>query len=139
MTHQTSSPQESVPQRDMWSRWWSDYTKLSAGVVISGLLIASALAMIYGYRSWLVAATVDGRPISRFAIIDDLEDESGKTVLDSLINQKLIENEAKRQNIKVDREAIRSSFQEIESQATAQGGTLDEALKEHGLTRDDLE
>jgi len=93
----------------------------------------------YAYKGLLVVATVDGSPISRFAVIDKLEKASGKQVLESLITEKLIRNELDKQKVIVTGDEISADLKKIEGQVIAQGSTLAQALVLRGTTQKNLE
>ncbi len=105
-------------------------------IIIAVVIVVCALA--YVYKGLFIAAMVDGSPISRFTIIKELEKASGKAVLDSLITQKLIENEAAKKGISISDEEINAEIKNIEAQVSGQGNTLDKALAAQGMNRDDL-
>ena len=102
------------------------------------LAIVFASVLIYRFKSLLVAAVVDGKPITRLSIDRLLEKQGGQQVLENEIINILIENEAKKQNIVADQEKIDAQFKEYENQATAAGYTLDDWLSSQGQTRDGL-
>lgn len=108
---------------------------------IVAIVVAAAVVLVLAYflKGLVVAATVNGSPISRFAVIEKLEKSSGKVLLDSLITKKLIAAEAKAKNITVSQEEIDEQIKKIEEQIKTQGGTLEEALKMQGMERKDLE
>jgi len=105
-------------------------------IIILVVLILAGLA--FYYKSLFIAAMVDSRPISRFAVIRRIEKQSGKLALDAIINEMLIGNEARVKGITVNNDEVEEQLKTIEAQITAQGGTLDSALGAEGLTRDDL-
>jgi len=105
-------------------------------IIIATVIILVALA--YVSRGLFVAATVDGSPISRWSVISKLEKSSGKTLLDSLITEKLIQNEAKAKKIVVTEDEANGEIKKIEDLIVAQGGTLDEALAQQGMNRADF-
>lgn len=109
---------------------------VKTAVIIGG--IVAVLLMGFFARGLVIAATVNGSPISRLSVIEELEKQGGKSALDSLITQKLIENEAKKQNIAVSEEELNAEMQKIETQVTAQGGTLEQALAQQGMTVESL-
>ncbi len=104
--------------------------------IVAVIIAIGALA--YMYKGVFVAATVDGSPIMRLAIIQKLEKTSGKNLLDSRINEKLIQNEARAKNIRVGDDEINDQIKAIENQVAAQGSTLDAALAAEGMSVDDL-
>ncbi len=106
--------------------------------IVAGVVIV--LALLFTCRGIFVAATVDGRPISRLALIHQLEKTSGKSALDMMIVQKIIDLEAKKKGITVTAEEIAAQLKIIEDQVSAQGGTtLAEMLVARGMTQQDLE
>lgn len=109
---------------------------LKTAIIIGVIIIIGAL--LYAYKGYFVAATVNGSPISRFAVTNELEKTSGKQTLDSLITQKLIVKELDKQKITVTNDEINADEKKIEDQITAQGGTLDQALAVQGMTITDL-
>jgi len=109
---------------------------LKTASIIAVLIILGTLT--YVYRGLFIAATVNGSPISRLTIIKKLEKASGKSLLESLIAEKLIQNEATQKKIVVSNEEIDTELKKIEGQVSAQGGTLDEVLSRQDMTRDDL-
>lgn len=105
-------------------------------VIIAVILIIGSLG--YAYKGLFIAATVDGSPITRLTVVSELEKASGKALLDSLINEKLIENDAKANKIVVTNDEINNEIKPIEAQIIAQGNTLDKALAAQGMSMDDF-
>lgn len=112
--------------------------KISVKAVIIIVAIIALAALVYFYKGLFIAATVDGSPISRLAVIQGLEKESGKSLLDSLITEKIIQNEASKNNIVITNDEINEQIKKIEDQIVAQGGTIEAALTEQGMNMDDL-
>lgn len=94
--------------------------------------------LAFYYKSLWIAATVDGHPISRWAIISKLEKLSGKSVLDTMIDDQLINNAANKKNITVGEGDLNKKLDEIKAQVTASGSTLEVALSTASMTLDDL-
>ncbi|MBN2854271.1 hypothetical protein JXK06_01915 [Patescibacteria group bacterium] len=109
---------------------------IKTAIIVAVIIILGALA--YVYKGLFIAATIDGSPISRLTIIRKLEKASGKSLLDSLIVEKLIQNEANTKKIVVSNDEIDTEFKKIEDQVSMQGGTLDEVLSKQGMDRNDL-
>lgn len=109
---------------------------VKTAVIVAAIIILGALA--YVYKGLFIAATVDGSPITRLTIIKKLERASGKTLLESLIAEKLIQNEANAKKIVVSGDEIDAEIKKIEDEVSMQGGTLDEALSKKGMDRNDL-
>jgi len=109
---------------------------MKTAVIVAAIVVV--IALLYASRGVFIAAMVDGKPISRIAVIEKLESAYGKATLDSLIIETLIENEAERQGIAVTNEEIDAELAKIEGQISAQGANLDELLEAQGMTRNDL-
>ena len=129
---------ESSPSKERQQKYFKKSIQINTrtAIIIAIVIIIGVLAYIY--KGVFIAATVDGSPIMRLTIIQKLEKTSGKNLLDSLINEKLIQNEARTKNIIVSDDEVNSQIKTIESQIATQGGTLDAALAEAGMSMDDL-
>lgn len=112
--------------------------KLSIKTVIIVVAIIAAIVLAYVYKGLFIAATVNGSPISRLTVIQKLEKASGKNLLDSLIVQKLVQDEANAKKISISNDEIDNEIKKIEDQITAQGSTLDAALTTQGMNMEDL-
>ena len=108
-----------------------------AGIVI-GAIIVAGLA-VYFLRGLVMAAKVNGSYISRFAVISELERASGKSALDALITQKLIDEEALKNNIVISAEELAAEITNIGNRLKTQGQDLTQALADAGMTMADLE
>src|SRR3989344_1387784 len=121
-------------------KFWSKMPKritVKTAIIIAAIIILAAVG--YVYKGLFVAATVNGYPISRLAVVRELEKAAGKNTLDALINKKLVSDEAGKQEIKVSDDEINAEIKRVEDQVKAQGGgTLDAALKAQGMTLDSL-
>lgn len=107
-------------------------------IVIIVAIVAGASYIAYAKRGWFVAATVNGGSISRLSVIEELERQAGKDVLDTMITKKLIADEAKKLGISVTAEDIDAEVKKAEEQVAAQGSTLEAALAQQGMTDADL-
>lgn len=103
-----------------------------------GVAVILIIVALFFAKGIFVAATVNGSPISRWSVVKQLEKEGGKQALESIIDKKLIENELTKQKITVTQEEIDGEIKKIEAQVTAQGGTLEMALTQQGLTEEKL-
>lgn len=112
--------------------------KLKLKMIIIGVIIIVLGVLAYMGRGLLVAATVNGSPISRLEVIKMLEKEAGKGLLDSLITEKLIQNEALAKNIVISDEDINTEIDKIKAQVSSQGDTFESALESQGMTVDIL-
>ncbi|OGM57006.1 hypothetical protein A3E46_02335 [Candidatus Woesebacteria bacterium RIFCSPHIGHO2_12_FULL_46_16] len=104
-------------------------------VALAILAVAAVLAL---GKSFLFAAFVNGTPISRIKVLKELEKQGGSQILDTLIQRSLIFQEAKRQGVKIDEDAVSKQLTQIEDTLKGQNLTLDDALSARGQTRADL-
>lgn len=104
-------------------------------IIVVLLLVAVGL---YLSRSFFIAATVNGSPISRWSIMTAAEKQDGKQLLESMITQKLVITALDKANITVNNDEINAEITKIETQLKAQGMTLDDALKGQGISKEEL-
>lgn len=112
--------------------------RIKRSYVIWGALVLLAVALIYGVKNLIIAATVNGQPISRIAVVKELERQGGKQALNALVTKTLILQEAKKQNVSVNQDEINKELKKIEENIKKQGQTLDQALTLQGMTREQL-
>lgn len=113
----------------------SVFNKKTVAIVVIILIIA---ALAYIYRGVFVAATVNGQPISRLAVIRELEKQAGRATLDAMVNEQIVRDEIAKQGIVVEDETVNQEIAAIEAQITSQGGTLAAALMAQGMNLDEL-
>lgn len=111
-------------------------TAIIAAVIVVAIIVVGAIA--YLGKGLVIAATVDGSPISRLAVIQELEKASGKSSLDSLITKKIVQNEAEAKKIVVSDDEINAEIKKIEGQIASQGGTLEAALASRSMSMENL-
>jgi len=111
--------------------------KTKFSIIAISVAVVVVLTSLQYSKGLFVAATVNGSPISRLAIIETLEKQAGKQALDSMITEKLIKSGT--DNISVSQEDIDSEIKKIEQQVVSQGGTMDAALKQQGMTMNQLQ
>jgi len=95
-------------------------------------------AILYYCRGLLVAAVVNGQPISRLEVVQQSEKQSGKQTLDTLVRDALIEQEAKKEGVTVSDQEVTSQIATLQSNLQKQGQTLNDVLSQQGMTMDDL-
>ena len=110
--------------------------KLNKKTIIILAIVIVLGVLVYLGRGLFIAATVNGQPISRWSVITMLEKESGKSLLESMVIEKIIAIEAKSKNVVISDEDVSAEIKKIEADITAQGGTLELALAQQGLTLD---
>lgn len=106
--------------------------------LILSFVVLVILGSAYGYRNFLIAATIDGSPVSRLTVIRELEAKGGKAALDAIITERLIAAEAAKAHIVVSAADIDAELEDVKAEIAAQGMTLEGALVSQGLTLDDV-
>jgi len=104
--------------------------------VIIALVVISIVAIILSLKNQLIVATVNGESINRLALINQLEKQAGKKVLEGLVTNTLILQEAKSKNVTVSNDEINSEIKNIDDDLKKSGQSLDQALTLQGLTID---
>lgn len=105
--------------------------------ILGGALMLLAVLLFIG-KGHFIAATVNGSPVSRWSVIKELEKQSGKAALESMIQKKLIDTELAKQNVTVNQEEVDAEIRLIEQEVSGQGGTLKAALEAQGVTEESL-
>ena len=129
-TSKTSTVSETPKQRRF---------QIKRSYAIAALVILLLAGLLYLSRSLFVAAMVNGQPISRMSVISELEKQSGKQALDTLVTKTLIQQEARKQNVTVNQDEINQEMKKIEDNVKKQGQTLDQVLSLQGMDRKGLE
>lgn len=102
------------------------------------LVIIVLAVALYFLKGQLIAATVNGEPISRLALIKELEKQEGAKTLDSLITQTLILQEAKKQKIIISDDELGEEIKKLEESFTKQGQNLNQLLEVQGVSQNEL-
>jgi len=131
-----STIQETATSKEV--NTYSIKDKLKQPKVFIGLIVVVLAVGAFFLKGLFVAALVNGEPITRVAIIKELEKQGGKQTLSSLVNQTLILQEARKKNIQFSQNEIDAATKQIEDSLKTQGQNLDTALAMQGMTRQDL-
>jgi foldase protein PrsA len=102
------------------------------------ILIGASIFMIARrYRGQFIAATINKEVITRYELNQSLTKRYGQTVLDEMVADRLLRQEAKKQSITVNTDEVKK---ELDDLSTRLGGdqALTEALKQYGLSLEDL-
>jgi hypothetical protein len=102
---------------------------LTLALIIVVLILVGSLA-----RGFFVAAIVDGEPISRLAVIKELEKRSGGQALDTMVIKKIILKQALLQGISISGDDVDQEVSTLDERMAAQGSTLEVALSQQGMT-----
>lgn len=112
--------------------------RFSKKLLIVILVLVLVLGLVYFSRRYLIAATVNGKSISRLDVLKKLEKQGGKKILETMITQALIQQEAEKRKITISQKDIDAEMKKIEANVSSQGSTLDQALQNQGMTKNDL-
>ncbi len=103
--------------------------------VYISLIVVVLLVIAFLFKNLFVVALVNGQPIFRSQYQQELEAQAGKQVMNSLVTQSLIEQEAARRHVTVSQSELDAQIKTIQNQLAAQGQTLDSALAAQGLSQ----
>ncbi len=92
---------------------------------------------IYKNKSYFIVASINNVPISSLTLYSEMKKQTGKQILDRVIIEKLITQEAAKRGIKVEDAEITKEVEKIK-QSFTQGLTLESVLAQQGLTIDDV-
>ncbi len=101
-------------------------------------VIIIGLALLITYKkSWFIAATINGTPISSFELLARENLQFKTQTLNQIINEKIIFDEARKNNVTVSEQELNSKMAELEKNV---GGaqSLDSLLTQQGQTRESL-
>ena len=127
-----SAPQESKSYVNL------KFKKPKPLVIAIGVAVILIIVALFFAKGHFVAATVNGSPISRWSVIKELEKQGGKQALEAIIDKKLIETELNKQKITATKEEVDAEIEKIKAQVASQGGTLEAALTQQGMTEEKL-
>lgn len=101
--------------------------------IVGGLLLALALWQ----REWIVAASINGKPVTGLELFKRMSRDYRGVALDNLINEKMILQEAQKRNAVPGDIEIEARVGELEAQY---GGkeTFEQLLEQQGQTRDSV-
>lgn len=100
------------------------------------VVILAILGVLFYFKSLFIAAVVDGKPISRVAVIRELESASGQQALDALIVKQLINTEANKAGVAISQEEIDTEIKTLKDRISKQGGTLELLLAQQDISQD---
>ena len=112
--------------------WETRRTRYIFGIAIVVVILLLA-SLVVTKKNWFVVALVNNRPITSLELYQNLNKRYGKDVLDSIIQEKLINEEARKQKVTVSSADVDKRLKEIEDQL---GGkeALDYALSSQGIS-----
>jgi foldase protein PrsA len=107
--------------------------------LVVGALVVVVLALGFmRYKYLFVPAVVNGSPIYSWQYVKVLNQTAGKQVMDQLVVEKLIAQEADKQKVTLTNEEVDAEFARLDKQFESAGG-LDAFLSTQGLAKDDIQ
>lgn len=106
-------------------------------IIFLSVAIIVLIGIFFFKRAWLVAASVNGSPVSNLDVQTQLNQEYRDTVIDQLVNEKIVEIEAQKKGVSVTPQEVDQKISEYETQY---GGSdkFDQILKQQNMTRNSL-
>lgn len=102
------------------------------------LAVVALIGLLYSFRGAFLAATVNGKPITRYQIMKEAEKAQGAQLLENLVLETLVVQEAREKGIQITDEAIDAQIEEIRQNVVDQGQDFDQLLAMQNLTLKDL-
>ncbi|OGK31463.1 hypothetical protein A3F29_02600 [Candidatus Roizmanbacteria bacterium RIFCSPHIGHO2_12_FULL_33_9] len=96
------------------------------------------LGLLNTYKGNFISATVNGKIISRYSLIKELERQGKDLAVDSLISQELILQEAKRKKINITQKEFDKTIDNVKKSLEGSQQTLDGFLVSQNLTHKDF-
>ena len=96
------------------------------------------LGLLYTYKGSFISATVNGKIISRYSLIKELERQGKDLAVDSLISQELILQEAKSKKINITQKDLNKTIEGVKKSLEGSQQTLDGFLASQNLTYKDF-
>lgn len=113
-------------------------SKKSSKNLIVLLIILLLATLAYFLKDEIIVAQVDGKPITRFALIKNLEKQGASQVLSSMTTEALLRQAIKDSGVVVAEEEVNQEMQNLEDTLTAQGQKLDDLLEAQGVSRQEI-
>lgn len=102
------------------------------------LIVVAIAGLLYYFRGQFVVAIVNGKPVTRYELVKELESQAGQKTLDVLITKTLLLQEAKKKNISVSQQEVDDEIKKLEADFTKNGQNLNQLLLMQGMTREAL-
>lgn len=106
-------------------------------LLVPCILIAT-LIILGLFKNQFIVASVNGKQITRLELIKKLEKRDGKTMLDNLIIETLILQEAENRKVNVGNQEVDGEIKKIEKNFSDQGQNLDQLLALQNLSLEEL-
>lgn len=110
-------------------------------IILTVVVALAGLAYLaYTHKSYVVAATVNGQPIYRHTLLLTTEQVHGPMVLEQLINEQVVAQEASKRGLVVTQEDLDTEFQNLKDRyQKEQGVDLESVMQQNGVTRQEVQ
>lgn len=108
--------------------------KLSDKRIYLAILVLGLILLISYKKSWFVAAMVNNTPITNFELLSRVNQQYRSQVLNQMINEKVILDEANKKHITITDKEINDRITQLEG-SVGGGQMLDNLLAQQGMTR----
>jgi hypothetical protein len=105
---------------------------------IALIVVAIIVGTLYYFRGLFIAVVINGQPISRFSVINKLEKQDGKTILDGMITEMLVFQEGKKLNAIPSDSEVQAEIEKVRTQVKNSGQDLNTLLAFQKMTLKDL-
>lgn len=104
--------------------------------IILALAVVLVLAILALLKNQFIVVSVNGESINRLTLIRELEKQAGKKVLEGLVTNTLMLQEAKKRNITITDNELNAEIKNIDENLKKRGQSLDQVLTLQSLTID---
>ena len=114
-------------------------SKIETKKLILPLVLLVVIAFAYMIKDEIIVARVNGKAVTRSALIKNLEKQGASQVLEDMVLKILIEQKIKEAGIEVEQSEIDAEIQEVSDMLEAQGQSLEDLLAAQNLTLEEVE
>ena len=136
VAEETLLSQPTMPKQNMFAM--NPLPRISPFTYIVGAIIVVVLVGAIFFKNLFVVAIVNGQPVSRISLIQELERLGGKQALNSLITRVLIDQEASKKKITVTDAEVNTAVTQLAANLKKQGQDIDKLLAAQGMTKTSL-
>ena len=109
-------------------------------IIFLAVAIAGLGYLAYTHKSYVIAATVNGQPIYRHTLLLTTEQVHGPMVLEQLINEQVVAQEATKRGLVVTQEDLDHEFQDLKDRyKKEQGIDLESVMQQNGVSKQEVE
>lgn len=121
------------------SSFKSRVSRHKLAIIFVALILIGAGYLIYTHISVVVAATVNGQPIYRYKLLTTTEQVYGPEVLEKLINEQVVAQEAQKRGIVITQEDLDKEFQDLKDQYKQQGVDIESVMQQSGVSKEEVQ